>query len=129
MVRSSGWPGLGKTREKRYAFIKSFADEGYELADLTLRLFEFGAEGEWYRFFIDSKAWQRLKVLADQGDSSAQCLYVKAGRKWNRLTQKKVRKYTALATQQGNHTMQLSFISDYARGRSDYSLDLGKAYC
>ena len=139
--------------------VKAMSDEGYELAELTLRLFNFRVE-DWDMPF-DRKALRRLRVLADQGDASAQCLYAKAGRKWRKLTNKKHRKYVSLAAAQdhpmclmhrgsllrdqgrledalamyhkaarlGNHKMQLYLVADYAKGKHGFPLDLGKANC
>lgn len=98
-VRPYSWPGLGKTREKRYELIKGFADEGYELADITLRLFNFSQNHWKWNKTIDKKAWRRLRVLAEQGDGSAQCLYTIAAVKWDRLTDKRRGKYSRLAAE------------------------------
>ena len=156
-VRNSGWEG--RSQEMRYNLIKQMADDGYEIAELTIRLLNI--RGIDWNMPFDREAWGRLKVLADQGDAAAQCLYVWAGAKWDKLSSRKravyrersasqhfpgcARHYATkahrekryadaisleiVAAKLGNHTSQLQLTSGYASGRGAYPLDLGKALC
>lgn len=143
----------------RYAWFKSRADEGYELAELALRLFDF-PDGVRNPDF-DREAWNRLKVLANQGDAASQCLLVYAGGAWKKLSRKRRDHYRMLSAEQkfpgcarhfaamasrekrwkdlirfeinaaklGNHTSQLLLISAYAQGHRGFPLNIGKARC
>ncbi|MES9844459.1 MAG: hypothetical protein ABW131_07415 [Candidatus Sedimenticola sp. 6PFRAG5] len=156
-VRNSGWEG--RSQEMRYNLIKQMADDGYEIAELTIRLLNI--RGIDWNMPFDREAWGHLKVLADQGDAAAQCLYVWAGAKWDKLSSRKravyrersasqhfpgcARHYATkahrekryadaisleiVAAKLGNHTSQLQLTSGYASGRGAYPLDLGKALC
>jgi hypothetical protein len=85
IVRNNSWPTIGKTWGAREEFIKSKASDGYELAELMLRLFDFSGSHPPENKF-DPDAYKRLKSLAEQGDASSQCLYVLAAQRWKKFS-------------------------------------------
>jgi len=77
-VVNSAW--IGKTRQMRYELIKGMGDKGFEVADLAIDLLDV-KPGSWNRSFNQS-AYKRLIGLAEEGDSSAQCLVTFVFRRW-----------------------------------------------
>ncbi len=106
-VRNRGW--RNRSQVMRYELIKQMSDEGYELAELTLRLFDIRPK-DWDMPF-DKEAWLRLRIIADQGDASAMCLAAKAGRKWNRLTNDTYMKYVERAAKQEQPVCMMYYAS------------------
>jgi TPR repeat protein len=58
--------------EPRYQLFREMAEDGFEVADLALRLYSIRTADEMLR---DPAAMKRLKALAAQGDLSAKCFY------------------------------------------------------